>query len=131
MYYQITINHPRSARFKKMLSSKQKNHLLSIFQIPIKHFKDHVKDSDYVFELCQDGQIHLHGWYNLEFEKEIPHIILNDIAKLLHSCIKYKKIEYSEKNFFPQYDRYRSAPICVQYKTDNSEYENYMRKNPI
>lgn len=131
MYFEITINHPRTTGFKNMLSKKQKIYLYNIFQSLIIYFNNKVLNHDHVYELCQDGQIHLHGWIQLqEDEFEIPAILVNDISKILFKALP-KKSQYSEKNFYPQFLRYRSPAICVQYTDNIVRFQEYMKKSPV
>lgn len=130
--FEITINHPRNKGFINLLSKSQKRHLNSIFQIVIKHFGNAVKDYDHVYELCQDGVIHLHGWIELELENIIPMILVNDIAKIYLRCFPKKYQNYSPKNYYDKYNRYRCPSIVVQYQSEMREaWLEYMRKNPI
>lgn len=131
-FFEITINHPRNKGFINLLSKSQKKHLYSIFQIVIKHFGNTVKDHDHVFELCQDGVIHLHGWIELELDSVVPMILVNDIAKIYLRCFPKKYQNYSPKNFYEKYNRYRCPSIVVQYQEEKREaWLEYMRKNPI
>lgn len=131
-HFEITINHPRNKGFINLLSHKQKQYLYSIFQIVIKHFGDSYKNSDHVFEMCQDGQIHLHGWIEIELELIIPGILVNDIAKIYKKCFPKKYQNYNPKNYYENYKRYRDPSLVVQYQDKPREaWLEYLKKAPV
>ena len=89
-------------------------------------------DSTYVFEHCKSGQIHLHAMLHYKVTCNF-HImgLISDIVKNFLRNMPACTIQFKEGFCYYQYNRYKSPPICVQYKSDKEdpEYKEFWDKH--
>lgn len=132
-YVLITLQHPRTKKFLKADSKEQKAMLYRILWNS-KNFNGlrPELDSTYVFEHCKSGQIHLHAMLHYIVKCNF-HIIgfISDIVKNFINNMPLCTIQFKEGFMFTKYQRYKSPPICVQYKSDTEdpEYKEFWEKH--
>lgn len=121
-YFAVTINPPRIKKYLQCNSSEQKkvlyklwNRIVALYDCSCKH----------VYEFCQDGQVHLHGYIRIHTRGIIVGAI-NDIAKFVHN---YFRQPIKTTAYYAQYARWRSPCVCVQYFKDVTQWETYMNKH--
>lgn len=133
--FAITINHPRCPIFLNVDSFKQKLIYMKVWGRMA--YMCNVLERNYTFEYCQSGQIHLHGIVTYQFD-QVGSILglISDIVKsflpYLGIGVKANSVEgFKERNMFPQYMRYRSPSLCIQFlETDKAinDWNIYMQK---
>lgn len=119
-YLEITLNYPRTATFLKMNSAKQRMLYIKIWMIlrgsvdfPLAGMEH--AHSDFQFEYCKSGQVHLHGYLPIYKKKYFIEGIISDLVKLYLEGMPKRYSKFSESFMFPELHRYRSPSICVQH----------------
>jgi len=140
-FFEVTINLPRTVEFCSSVSNQQKM-VYSRLWDGIKSTISVSSETDYVFEFCKTGHVHLHGIIKVPPSfKLIPIGGISDIVKRF--CISYSNvyknlrlrdvIKYNEKCIYYMDNIYKSPAICVRYRSDKekermTEWESYMHK---
>lgn len=130
-YIEVTLNHPRTPTFVKKLSHQQKRVYEKFYMLIKTYYISIIEESDYVYEVCKSGIIHMHCWFKFKLDPFIPSIILNDIVKLWFNHMPKKYQVYNEKNYYYKIDRYYSPSIVAQYRTNIDKFKEYMKKSPV
>lgn len=137
-HIELTLNHPRTKSFCNMRSNKQKelyrkhyNILKCVFGIDA---YDENK-SEYHFEYCQTGHIHLHAsmYFDLKRCYNIYGAIA-DMAKTYHQMLPKKYANFKDSYMSTKFYRYQCPAICIGYnQIDNKkrieEWVKYCRKH--
>lgn len=132
-YLLITMNYPRTKSFVNKTSTEQKKLYSKLFQT-LEGINFLTNNSKYIYEYCQSGHIHLHGYVEMNVEtKGSPIGAVADVVKRYLSMLPKKYQTYNDKSMFSEYIRYRCPSICVQYifKDDVEglkQWETYMNK---
>jgi len=130
-YIGITMNYPRTKGFLNMNSKKQKD-LYKVLWAGILNTLEIAPDNEYRFEFTKLGQVHLHGWIKVNIDKFYIMGALSDIAKAYLRMMPKKYQQFKEGELNPEYRRYRSPSICLQYydkcgdKKDPSNIDYWM-----
>lgn len=127
---EITLNYPRTSGFVKMVSRKQKQMYLKIWDV-IKCACGIPLESKCVFEYCKSGHVHLHGYLIPSVENYYVLGYIADIVKTYVNMLPKKYSIYNDKCMFSEFLRYRSPSICVQYNKSDvrfNEWLNYLNK---
>jgi len=136
-YLFVTINYPRTDKFTRLTSDKQKKLYASIWREVQGTFDPaHVNFTDYTIELCDSGHCHLHGVIILKDECTfIPLGCVSDVVKRVLTQFPHVKgyDRYNDKSMYIGYCRYKSPGVCVQYKYRDdtksfNEWYSYMYK---
>lgn len=126
-YLEITLNYPRTVSFLKMSSVKQKILYIKIWshvRATLNHPDVIMRHSDYEFEYCKTGQIHLHGYIPVYTEKYFIEGIISDVVKRYLEGLPKKHSKFNEKNMYPEFHRYKSPSICVQHDNMSDPVES-------
>lgn len=138
---EVTINLPRRKKngsptpFALMTSREQRRHYELLFKKMV-HYKmfdsqedeDMLKNSDYRFEYCQDGNVHLHGY--IEYCDTPAHFPVGVICDAVKNFSRHTSKNYNASYLYPNFNRYKSPIIVVQYfNNDNEEkYEEELNR---
>lgn len=136
---QVTINYPRTAKFLKSNSVQQKQIYKKLFEVLYHSMGMNTLEYDFVFEACKSGQIHLHGWFEVEHSIRVPTVLLSDMAKQFLLYMPKKYSHFLEAHIYPQYSKYRAPALCMKYINPDDEediitqenYRDYMTKCPV
>lgn len=120
-FFEITLNLPRSSYFVGLVSDHQKQLYSSIWE-NMKNIITPDSNTDYTYEFCKSGHVHLHGYIAVEK----PLIPVGAIADIVKRFIKvYNKIvlprkacdrlKYNQKSMFYVDSVYKSPAILVRY----------------
>lgn len=130
-FIQVTLNHPRTKTFLNMSSHQQKELYAKIFRV-LKNTITIDPHSDYTFEYCKSGQVHLHGFIQIPDEKRVFVLgAISDVAKKYLSLLPGSHSNFNERNMYGKFLRYRSPSICLQYAMENNSWLEYMNKAQI
>lgn len=136
--FAITINHPRTIPFLNVDSNKQRQLYANIWNniaYPL-----NIIEKDYRFEFCKSGQVHMHCIVLYNFNKSgnvcglISDIVKSFLPYLDADCKRKKREGFKESSMYPQYCRYKSPALCVQYLEDTAAIEKwcvYMQKDEL
>lgn len=128
-YLCITYNFPPVKCFINANSDKQRatyskvwNECKTVFEIS--------PENKFIFEFTKCGKIHLHGWIKIRSDKQY-HIIgaIGDYVKRYLSFMPKKYRDFREAYMYYDFQRYKSPCICVQYKDNIEQWEEYMNKD--
>lgn len=131
-FIEITFNFPRTVAFLRKSSEEQKKLYIKIWHHVISPYKLHTTNftSEYQFEACKSGQIHLHGY--VQFDKDplsLPLVILSDLVKLYLNGLPAKYNKFKEANMYAIYKRYRCPSLCMQIRESGTdEYTDRVTK---
>lgn len=134
---EITMNYPRTTRFKNSSTQEQKN-LYRILWEKLICFKgmDHIDyfNSRYTYEVCKSGHVHLHGALYLR----VPALyyvngLLADCARAFLKMMPKRYSNYSDAYMHVDWDKYTCPSICIHHvDTTNKErvieWETYIDK---
>ena len=116
VHVEITLNHPRTAKFNNMTSDEQKVLYTKLFhkmieKLPVPLCQTKIERT---FEYCKSGHIHLHACviYQLPKGKYYPMGLIADLVKKYLSQIKQV---YQDRNCYPEWTRYKAPSIVCQY----------------
>lgn len=135
---EVTLNYPRTPRFKLMTTVQQKSLYLQLWNklICFKGMERIVRESTrHTFELCSTGHVHLHGALYIRMPGPYyPEGIVNDLVKTWLQLLPKKFQAYNDNNFYKDWQRYRCPSICVKHTSNGdtervTEWETYMNKN--
>lgn len=129
-YFEVTINYPRTKAFLNKTSEKQKQ-IYRLIWHNIKCTLGQPESTDFTFEACKTGQIHLHGYIGIKLENIIPAILICDLAKNILKCLPKKYANFNEANYYPDYKRFRNPAICIQNSSSIDKWKEYIYKNPV
>ena len=141
-FIELTLNHPRSKLFLSCTSDLQKKMYLKLWHYMIKPYKLTMSnyESDYVFESCKSGQLHLHGYVSFDVcDMNLPLVLISDIVKRYLNRMTKRYSEFKEANMFHEWKRYRCPSIVCQlrYSEDDnyeercSKWKLYMQKTQV
>jgi len=132
-YLLVTLKYPHTQSFLKKQSAAQKMIYKKIWE-NIKHPFD-IVDSDIKYEYYASGQIHAHGYIQLDDTKRYVNGTVCDLVKRWLEYLPKKYQKYNEKNYRDDWCRFTCNSICVQYKPIGDPYFNdwihYMNKDQI
>lgn len=131
-YVEVTLQYPRTSSFTNMVSTKQKQ----IYRRSFNHIKDSipmnlVEDYGHVYEYCENGHVHLHGYIQIK-GTHCPIGVVSDVVKTYLNVLPKKYGRYKEGCISYEYLRYRDRPICCQYRNllEKSKWvDGYMQKH--
>lgn len=132
-FLEVTLNHPRTMRWKRLSYDEQVVHLVNLWYRIVTYGTKVVKEH-YVIEKCQDGTPHLHGMMQMVVSD--PHLPLGVVCDIVHRALNHVPQRYSHfrSNYIcERYDRYQSPYVCVQYVHNEDRdgvaiWETYMKK---
>lgn len=130
----LTISLPPTKMFLKKTSDQQKQVYRKLWHFVADTFKK--RDSGFVFEYTEHGRIHLHGYISLDMTERFIIGVVCDLAKGIIKYIPGKDNQFLEKRYFPQYYRYRSPAVCIQFCTEEDivqrdKWFSYMNKEQL
>lgn len=113
---EITINHPRTVPFKKMIPQAQRSLLTSLYYKARASIDGQILEDTVRHELCADGCYHLHGFIYLKVDKPyIPEGIVMPAARsIIHGMPKRAHQQLSGYRYCSQYKVFKSPAVCVQ-----------------
>lgn len=115
-HYGITINHPRTKKFLN-LDSRGQQILYNRIWYNIKNTLGIPIESDFAFEYCESGQVHLHAYVSIQ-TKHFINGAVSDLAKSVHRQLPKKYEQFKEGQMYPKYHRYKSPSHVIQYYDD-------------
>lgn len=89
------------------------------------------KDTDFYFEKCESGKLHMHGMFRCKKQFYVIDGLVSDISKYILQAIDKRLSHNFDKNYYPNFYRYRTPTICVQYTDDPLRvlhWEQYIKK---
>lgn len=133
-YIEFTLNYPRTKRFENYIDLEQKRLYFRIFN-NLKAYKD-IESTigyEYFFETCKSGDVHMHGYLHIRSCNHIPIVEVKNFAKMWLHHLPRSHSDYNPRCLFPDYWRYRSPSICVQYTAGHNtkrikEWNDYIKK---
>lgn len=132
-WLEITLNHPRTPSFNKLLGFQQHKLYLKILN-DLKAFRYDI--IDHSFEISADGNYHCHALFKRTQDDTIhfPLGCISDTVKTYLLCMPKKYATYKTGCMYAKWKRYSGPGICVQY-TDNKkradEWQKYLSKYKI
>lgn len=124
---ELTLNHPRTAKFKKLTKDLQIQLYIHLFEFIIAKTPG-VKDSQYTFEECKSGFIHLHGYLYIEHTRSgsMEGLVLDIVRNFFTRMPKRYSVMRMDQ-FYPLFCRYRSPMILAQYRdgSDSTRLETW------
>lgn len=135
--FEITLNYPRTTAFVNAIATKQKRMYSDWWRKGIAILGiENIKHSGMMFEYCKTGHIHLHGYVFLDEVKIYPVGGIADLSKTFLSFLTKKYRKYCDHNLYPEYGRYRSPAVVVQYRYKSEtararEWLDYITKNQL
>lgn len=125
-HIEITLNHPRTVAFVNSIQFRQKNIYLKIWSGIKEIYKDIIYDSDFKFENCRDGTIHMHGVLLVSFPQNLSRVgLISDMVKLALAYLpkKYNHFETSNIKYFDDdmTISYRCASTLIKICTEQEE----------
>lgn len=132
---EITLNYPRTAKFKRMDSDQQR----ALYEKWLLHF---VKEYDHViikmdkfYEKCQSGDLHLHLY--MEVKMPDDYFIFGCVRTIAIPFLSFLPLRYNKFDngkYNCAFHRYRCPAIVVQWRSDEEElrilhWESYIRKS--
>lgn len=130
---EVTMNHPRTAPFRKRTTSQQIE-LYENLWIKLCHQVPALTDSQSVMEYCKDGTPHLHGWLRITYGYAgSVYGMISNIAQIYLRLMPKRYSHFRESDYYPSYERYRSPMLCLQYnssedKERNIQWQTYIDK---
>lgn len=133
---EITINHPRTAPFKRLSPERQKSLLNSLYfkarsSIVCEIYEDTVRH-----EQCLDGVMHLHSYIYIKPQKPFyPRGIVMGCAKaILYAMPVRTQAQLSNYHYCDKFKTFKSPAVCVQFTpfSDSKrilQWETYINKN--
>lgn len=112
-HVEITLNAPRTKAFENLLVKGQKEYYRKRYNIMLLMFKDYIYESNYIFEHCKDGQVHLHAVWLISLSTKGSYAgLVSDISKVWLKTLspKYSTFTSSKLYWFDE-----DQTIC--YKT--------------
>lgn len=123
-FIEITFNYPRTPLFLKMTSEYQRKLYSRLWHNVVDRYKLSTERfySEYVFEPCKSGQLHLHGFIRFDIgNMHFPLVLLSDIAKTYLNLLPKKYEKFHEVNMYAQYFRFRCPSICLQLRSSHDD----------
>lgn len=141
---EITLNHPRNKSFLKMNTMLQKA-MYSILFMDIVKYLDRINPKlvysyKYEYEFSQDGEVHLHGYVNVNFGPFKINIFgfVEQVARYVCSLFpvginRVNAFDYNKMH--PLFPKYTCPCCCIKFNFDTAnEYANwdkYITKNSL
>lgn len=126
-FLEITLNPPRVKGYLNLPSKTQKSVLLKVFRNATVKYNC---SSEYIYEYCKDGQIHLHGFIKM-LDHGIIAGLIQDVAKCFLRCFK---LSNSSRYYNSEWMRFRAPCCCIQFRykpEDIAEWKAYMMKQQV
>ncbi len=130
---EITLNYPRTAKFKRSTPDQQKLLYKNLLDYVILH-SPYSKLLEYTYEQCESGYYHVHGtiMINSPYSYSI-HGLIQSMAKVYFTQLPKRYSEYRDIQYYWSFIRYKSPMICLQYvEKDNFErtkiWQDYINK---
>lgn len=116
---EVTLNYPRTQSFKNMRNERAKLLYKMLFRDIIHTYGPNGFDPErtrYTYEVCQSGYLHLHGiiYFKIPQRYSVTGLIC-DCVKTYLADLPRKYGKFSEHFLFPQFNRYRSPSITIQW----------------
>lgn len=132
---ELTLNYPRTAKFKRCSQDEQKSVYDNWFNHFALRYGNRIVSNRKVFEECKSGFIHVH--YDIEFKtlKEYyPAGLVSDIVKTLLEPLPLRHSKFDMKNYNCEYRRYRCPSMVVQLRDIGDipraiQWDMYLSKN--
>jgi len=133
---ELTLNHPRTAKFKRMDSEQQRAHYSKWLDQGLAPYKTKIKKLMICFEQCRDGTEHVHLDIELQTTAQFyPCGLVSDIVKNLLDFLppKHGIKTFNLCNYNCLYWRYVCPSICCQVRDIEDrvralEWEVYINK---
>lgn len=139
----VTINLPRTKFWLFRTVDEQKQILYLIYKNVLRNVNiDIVKQYCYTFEMCKDGNVHLHGMIDVLTDREdkLPNTagFVLDYAKRFYRYFRETKGNskilrqvFNNRYYNDRFTRYKAPPLCIKYlsKEDRVVYYKYMQKD--
>jgi len=125
-FLSVTLNLPRTLKFLRSTQAEQKEMYYYKWCAILKENRPigWAIETHHRYEHCKNGQIHLHGYIKYKpSEKHYVSGFISDLVKTYKKCIG-KKEHFNLKCYFPEYQRYRDASICIQIE-ENERREHW------
>lgn len=130
-YFEVTLNHPRSARFKRLIyESRCKLYHDWLESLSLKF--PWVKTVEYYYEKCADGQPHAHAIVKAQFDSvfSAEGAVMELVKDWAGGLPKRSWESLQRHQYEPNIDRFKCPCICINFKRIYApEWENYIKKN--
>lgn len=117
---ELTLNFPRTAKFKRMSVERQKQLYDGlIYFIMLRLYRIGIACTyERTFETCKSGFIHIHAILDLVLPVRVfcPHGLICDIVSAYLYNLPGKHSRYNDKFYRYDLNRFRSPSICCQYR---------------
>lgn len=132
IYLSVTLNVPRTLGFTRMSSHDQKKLYIKLFEhmmVCNRPIGWHTQTM-HTFEFCKTGHVHLHA--KIVYTPVGRYYIAGLIADLVKAYKRSvgRKTYYDDKCYYPEWDRYKDASICIQREQGSRKrlWDEYMFK---
>lgn len=122
---EITLNHPRTVPFVRASPEKQKSIYYNIYSVALQYLKKHlyVMEDVYRYEVCKDGNIHMHAYIDIEGSKvfSIEGLVMETVRKLVFEFPKRTHSQLANNYYSTVYQVFKSPAVLVQFTNLSDE----------
>lgn len=125
---EFTINYPRKSKsFHSLAKEAQKLLYMSLLRKVLEGLTFKHKEPVIRFEECKSGDVHMHGYIELEGKYYMEGVVSEFARQTLKSIDG--RLRYDRGEFYHKFCRYRSPCICCQITDRVSDWEKYINKD--